>query len=552
MPGLWVFALLLSSHHLLLLFLSQAVATESSQDRVSSLSAAVGRIEIPLLEDVSVLLLAHERKQVVVRNINQEIVSVVTHVYTREQNVTVSPSKTFPADSSYTSSSAGVVTLLRPAATKVSFYLRGGDKTLSARLFAVPYTAEDPVPGTCNTEFILENDPNVHLTYNVFETIVMFAPANLGAPRGVSPPACDVAMNSHTRWRLSYDIYQYFLPENDMTNKSFLEGMSKMSSVQKVEQNGLKITTITSSQQTILFANSYIGIGVIYGVIVRDPLLNTSANYLPVPTYACRLTSEGHTCQHSGSSFICMQVICTAIGLYGLILCFFGHRIFEAEFFFFGFLIFGFVLFVLLTRLSTLNIVSRLIITVAAGVMGGFALSLVRWRFGVPVLCVLLVGLALGFLVAAIVAFTPLANFTLFRNDFNFWMSYVCVMLVVPTVLLPISKALNIITCALVGSYAVIVAVGVYIYTSLTYIILNIIKRAIYPDFAKVSSGSVPFQLTDYVLTGVWALLFLCGLTLQFILERNKPYFPPCPYDKWKKRRNPTTCGERTPLLHAS
>lgn len=41
----------------------------------------------------------------------------------------------------------------------------------------------DPVPGACNQEFALEIDPNIHLQYNLFETTVTFAPANIGYER---------------------------------------------------------------------------------------------------------------------------------------------------------------------------------------------------------------------------------------------------------------------------------------------------------------------------------------------------------------------------------
>ncbi|XP_048402051.1 transmembrane 7 superfamily member 3-like isoform X2 [Stegostoma tigrinum] len=502
-----------------------------------------GHVKVPLLEPVSVVLGPNECKCIVVTNISNQTTFVVAQVYTHVQNVTVSLSKHFPADASYTSSSAGVVLMLNPA----TFYIRAGGEPVTAVLFALSYNALDPVPGACNTEFILENDPNLHLVYNSYETSVMFAPANLGAPRQLLPPACDVKTDVSTRWRLTYDIYQYFLPETDLSMESLSEGMRKMSSVQKIEQNGIKITTVNSFEQTIIYGNSYVGTGVIYNVIVRDPVWKTSASYIPVSTYACTLSSAGYLCENSDRNFIYVQALCTVLGVYGLILCLIGHRIFEAEFLFFGFLVFGFISFVLASRFTALDFIKRFQITVAAGLLGGVVVTLIRGIFGVPISCVTFVGTVLGFLVAAIIFFTPLANFTVFRNDINFWIIFACVMLLVPMVLILLPRTLNIITCALVGSYAVIITVGVYVYTSLTFIILNIIKRAIYPEFAKVESDA-PFQRTDYILTALWIVLFVSGTTLQLILERNRLPFPPCPYDNWKRRRS-AAFGERTPLL---
>lgn len=38
----------------------------------------------------------------------------------------------------------------------------------------------DPIPGACNLEFDLDLDSNVYLQYNLYETVIKFAPANLG------------------------------------------------------------------------------------------------------------------------------------------------------------------------------------------------------------------------------------------------------------------------------------------------------------------------------------------------------------------------------------
>ncbi|XP_078270989.1 transmembrane 7 superfamily member 3-like [Rhinoraja longicauda] len=505
-----------------------------------------GHVKVPLSEHVSVYLEPREHKRVVITNISRLAASVVAQVYSHVQNVTVSLSRFLSVDSSYTSSCAGVVLILNPDAAKATFYIKAGEEEVWATVFALPYTAQDPVPGACNLEFILENDPNLHLTYNVYETAVSFAPANLGTERGIVPPACDVETDGHTRWRLTYELYQYFLPENDLSDGSLSDGMSKMSSVQGIMANGRKITSIRSTQKTRLYGNSYVGIGVIYNVIVRDPLLKTSASYAPVSTYTCDLSTNGYECKQSDANFIYIQVLCTIIGIYGLLLCLAGHRLFEAEFLFFGFLIFGFICFVVVTRYSALDFIRRFGILVGGGLFGGLLLSLVRWRLGFPIVCVSIVGLVLGFLVAAVLFFTPLANLSLFHNDLNFWMVYAFITLVVPTFLLPFAKTLNIMTCALVGSYAVIVAVGMYVYSSLTYIILNVIKRAVDPDFAMVYSNA-PFQRTEYILTFVWVFLFINGAVLQFVLARNRSTFPPSLYQKWRRRN--AVIGERTPLL---
>lgn len=62
----------------------------------------------------------------------------------------------------------------------------------------------------------------------------------------------------------------------------------------------LQVMTLSSADGTLVVFNSFPGQGVIYSVIVRDPLLNTSASYVPVHTYACSFTSSMDSCQTQG------------------------------------------------------------------------------------------------------------------------------------------------------------------------------------------------------------------------------------------------------------
>lgn len=52
----------------------------------------------------------------------------------------------------------------------------------------------------------------------------------------------------------------------------------------------------------------------------------------------------------------------------------------------------------------------RLILTALAGSIGGICLVAAWWRFGILVLCMLCVGLVLGFLVSSVTFFTPLGR----------------------------------------------------------------------------------------------------------------------------------------------
>lgn len=58
--------------------------------------------------------------------------------------------------------------------------------------------------------------------------------------------------------------------------------------------------TLSSRDKTLVSFNSIPGQGVIYSVIVRDPVYNSSASYVPVHTYACSFTSAVDGCTTLG------------------------------------------------------------------------------------------------------------------------------------------------------------------------------------------------------------------------------------------------------------
>lgn len=52
---------------------------------------------------------------------------------------------------------------------------------------------------------------------------------------------CDVETDLNTRWRLQYDVYQYFLPENDLSEQSLISGMETVATVPGMVENGRKV-----------------------------------------------------------------------------------------------------------------------------------------------------------------------------------------------------------------------------------------------------------------------------------------------------------------------
>ncbi|CAD7672169.1 unnamed protein product [Nyctereutes procyonoides] len=484
----------------------------------------------------------------ILRHISSNVSFVIFQIHSQYQNTTVSFSHTLLPNTSGTGTDKGLVFILRPEESMCTWYLETLDsKPVQNVAIPLSYSERDPVPGGCNLEFDLDIDPNIYLEYNFFDTTIKFAPANLGYARGTDPLPCDIGTGRDSRWRLQYDVYQYFLPENDLTQQGLLEHLQRMAEVPQVKANAIKVVTLTANDKTSVSFSSLRGQGVIYNVIVRDPLLNTSAAYVPAHTYACSFEAKEDNCSSLGR--VSTKVFFTLFALLGLFICFFGHRFWKTELFFIGFIFMGFFFYILITRLTLIKYDVRLILTAVTGSVGGILLVAAWWRFGILTFCMLCVGLVLGFLISSVTFFTPLGNLKVFHDDGVFWVTFSCIAVLIPVVFMGCLRILNILTCGFIGSYSVVLAFDSYLYTSLSYITLNVLKRALNVDFHGAFTN-VPFQTNDFIILAVWGMLAVSGITLQIRRERGRPFFPPHPYKLWKRERERRVTNILDPSYH--
>ncbi|XP_066561546.1 transmembrane 7 superfamily member 3 isoform X2 [Amia ocellicauda] len=435
--------------------------------------------------------------EAVVSKIPADITYIVFQFHTQHQNATLSYDRIPTVSSSQTGFDVGLLSPLRLLQRSLQWYLLSPEGSpVAGTAVILPYRQSDPVPGGCNLEFNLSIDASIYLHYNLFETIIRFAPANIGYARGSSPPLCDVNMGQNSRWRLQYDVYQYFLPENNLSEELLITHIQKVANVQEMTANGRRLVTLTSNDKTMVSFSSIPGQGVIYSVIVRDPLLNTSASYVPVHTYGCSFTSMLDNCYTLGK--VSTKVLFTMLGIAGLLICFFGHRFFKSELFCVGFAFVAFLFFILITRTSSLDYD---------------------------------------------------CNFQIFRSDAVFWVTFSSIVMLFPLIFLRWPREGNITACAIVGGYAVVLAVNSYIYTSLSYIVLDILKRALNNDFSRAFTD-VPFQAIDFIMITVWVVLAVSGMVLQLYRERSRPFFPPSPYVMWKQERERRKTNILDPSYH--
>ncbi|XP_027285903.1 transmembrane 7 superfamily member 3 isoform X2 [Cricetulus griseus] len=487
-------------------------------------------------------------QEAILRHISGNVTFLLFQIHSQYQNTTVSFTKTLLPGTSGTGNDRGLVFMLRPEQTMCTWYLETKDaKPVQTVAIPLSYSERDPIPGGCNLEFDLDIDPNIYLDYNFFETTIKFAPANLGYARGAEPPPCDVSTGQESRWRLRYDVYQYFLPEGDLTEASLLQHLQRMAQVSQVKASAVKVVTLTSDDKTTVSFSSLWGQGVVYNVIVSDPSLNTSAAYVPVHTYACSFESVDGNCASPGR--VSTKVFSTVFAVLGIFICFFGHRFWKTELFFVGFIFLGFFFYILISRLTSLKYDVRLVLTAVAGSIGGILLVASWWRFGTLMLCMLCVGLVLGFLVSSGTFFTPLGNLNVFRDDGVFWVTFSCITLLVPVIFMGCLRILNILACGAVGSYSVVLAIDSYIFSSLSYMTLNVLRRALNTDFRAAFIG-VPFQTKDFLVLAVWGMLAVSGITLQIRRERGQAPFPPHPYKLWKQERERRVTNILDPSHH--
>ena len=177
----------------------------------------------------------------------------------------------------------------------------------------------------------------------------------------------------------------------------------------------------------------------------------------------------------------------------------------------------------------------------------------------------------------------------MFQIGYLYALLFLCLMVLflIPAVIAP--RPLNIFTSSLVGGYLVIFSIGTYVFTSLTEILMQVVKNATIRGYLKTDSyypfsingqwleifdHYLPFSLPpslppssppslppslfslspDIILVIVWGLLLVSGIIVQAMLARKRDPFPKetlfkvCKR-KLKEKRQRATLDERRLLI---
>ena len=359
----------------------------------------------------------------------------------------------------------------------------------------------------------METSPFIRLHEGAIQNTLEFQVARLGSARSAAPPSCD-----RSRAFIRYHVYAYFLSDSDYGEEELFRGLDLMSDPVSVVQQGIQVVTYSATPRTRVRVLSYPGRGVVYSVLAISE--RSSAAYVPVASYNCDLSSSIVGCGKMNG--VVAVILFSSLSVAGLVITFRGHQWFAFQVYWSSFLCSLLTFLVLLPKYTLLLATQRELVSLAAS----FAVALVwlsLWRcFKKPLISVLTSGLLLGFLVIASVLFSTLGNEQLFRSELNYWLIVGAGSLAIPVVLLPFGVLLSILACSVVGSYTVVFAVDRFVGGSLSFIVINVLKRAAFKE-VLFAANQVPFQTKDVVLASCWLILALLGLVTQLYMATRAP-----------------------------
>ncbi|XP_073245734.1 transmembrane 7 superfamily member 3-like isoform X2 [Porites lutea] len=403
---------------------------------------------------------------------------VIYQVHAQQNNVTLSLKPGTPYGFTVTGSNVAALfpfKIRNPWNRTYHLYLKSENNhsTYKTDIMAVPYEDKVPFPGGCCLTCAMEFDPNIVVSHDSVETNITFSFANVyygrSGKKGSSlAPPCDgnkVKGKPPEHFRLEYYVYLMFLPEGDVSEKSFFQGVEEMAYPARIKNHGQKVSTLKAPTIPVLKFLTYpVGQGVVFNVIVYDPDTKKEAAYSPVASYAC-VGCHQH--------IVAVDAVFAVIGsILGLIFCFFGLYLFKFTLFVGGLVNFAFLFFIIISATSTISHLGCMLMSAGLGLLFGLLIFALWWFTGWTRLCLVFDALFLGFLVGATLMFTP------FGIDF-------------------------------------------FLHTSLSYIVVDVILHATKPQFRKDHIVVTrPFQQNDYILSATWLLLAVLGVFVQAILAK--------------------------------
>ncbi|KAH0558327.1 transmembrane 7 superfamily member 3-like [Cotesia glomerata] len=396
--------------------------------------------------------------------------------------------------------------------TKINV-INDNNKTVPALIAITAYTFEAPVPGGCNMEFDIEISPYQQLMLTNSTIIIDSQPASAPLINGLKLP-CEKNL-------VTYEIYRLYTDESDFNNETYFSTIITMLTVDDIIKNAVKIPTSASRSPMRKVYSSYPGTGSAYVMIATFG--NHSSAYVPIFSYGCTPFSTEISCDYLKTAM--SKVLCASVLFFGIFLTLITRRRYQVELFLLGCFSGGIIGYIILHD-NQMEIQLTVNLSVIIGIVMGLLLVSLWYIKGMPCIGILQASLSLGALVASTTYLGMPDGQLVLVNDTTFWIIYSTIVIAVVLLLCIFSPNSNIICCAFIGAFAIILPIDYWVGSSLKYIIINTVRRITVYGF-NVAIIHPPFQSKDIWLSVFWILLALQSIHLQRKrLQGGSPLFP--------------------------
>ena len=409
-------------------------------------------------------------------------------------------------------------------------YVKSSDfDNVQALLMAVSVPRNHPIPGGCCLTCGLENDPNLHVSYDRYKTMLRFQRASKYYSSRASPD-CDQSEKPAT-YDLVYSVYCMYLNEDDYGEENLFNSLYEMSTPEGIKSQGTLLTTLDSKATLFVELETAFAQGIVFNVIVTDrssgSVLETA--YVPTALYACNFTSSNNSpdnCNAKGSTTV--LVFCMVFGVLGFILSIAGFKLFRLYVFSCGTGFYWFLFFIIMSRyLSSAyeNPNGTLVVSFMLAILGGgftlflYAFTKSFYFIVVPTLC-----LFYGFFLSSILFYTPFGQLEIWHIDYQFILGFSSISLLFSFIGLFHPKAMCYMSSSMMGSYALIMIPNYFFRANMQYIILTVVNHVIIPKFGYLYLHRI-YSTNEYILSGAWAVAFLLGFIVQYCTTKDQKFY---------------------------
>ncbi|XP_076329254.1 transmembrane 7 superfamily member 3-like [Tachypleus tridentatus] len=311
------------------IYLAISLRVTVAQTQTDESPVHVSPLKIPVATNsitTSVSILANSVLPIVAAGIPSRIKFLIIQCHSQKYNITLAYHPVItPSTEAVYGTNIGLVGLLQPLVTEFYVWLFNYNMVnFTGLVNIVPYDTNVPIPGGCNMEFPVEISPFLRVYYDYINTRVEFQHARLPSSRGKPRVSCDTSIMF-----LSYQLYVYFLGENDYSEKTYFDGITAVTNITSIKKHASLVQPFGQKPTTRALFLSYPGQGVIYTLIVKYQKndITYEAAYVPASTYGCSFLSEVDGCGQLSQPFA--KIFAVILAAVGLFICMRGHRSFK-------------------------------------------------------------------------------------------------------------------------------------------------------------------------------------------------------------------------------